>query len=109
MKMRLAKLLRGAFAVGAWLVVVCLATNVVLRVVAHDRLWIALVLNTFTPYVYLPAYAALGVAGWQRRQALAGVSAVVVLAHLFWTFGPLMRAERMADPGNGSKLAPPLR
>jgi hypothetical protein len=33
-----------------------------LRVVAHDRLWVTILLNSLTPYLYLAAYPVLALA-----------------------------------------------
>lgn len=99
--MRVRTFSRGALGVLAWGLVVILLPNVVLRLVAHDRLWVSIVLNMMTPYLYAPAYLALAIALWQRRRVLSVLAGAVVVAHGVWTFGPLARAEvAIADPAS---------
>lgn len=87
------------FALGtACLLVGLLLPLVLLRLFAHDQLWPAIVLNTLTAYVYLPAGLALGIAVGYRHRLLAALAGAVVLAHLTWTLGPYARAEHPAVP-----------
>jgi endonuclease/exonuclease/phosphatase (EEP) superfamily protein YafD len=77
----------------AWGVVLPLAVVALLRVVAHDAFHPLLLVNAFTPYVYLPAYAALVAAVVLRRRVLSGAAAVLVAAHLAWILPGAVRAS----------------
>jgi endonuclease/exonuclease/phosphatase (EEP) superfamily protein YafD len=83
-----------------------LAVVATLRIVAHDALHPLLILNMFTPYVYLPAYALLAGALARRRWALAAVCALLVVAHLAWV---LPGAARPAPLPEDAFSAPRLR
>lgn len=82
---------------GAWAVVAFLLSNLLLRVVAHDRLWLSIVLGTVSTWLYLPAWGALLIALLARRRILLGLAASIAVAHLTWTIGPYTRAERPAE------------
>jgi endonuclease/exonuclease/phosphatase (EEP) superfamily protein YafD len=68
----------------AWGVSLSLLAVAGLRVAFHDGTFLLIWLNSFTSYVYLPAYLVLAWAVWNRRWPLALVSAVVVGCHLTW-------------------------
>jgi endonuclease/exonuclease/phosphatase (EEP) superfamily protein YafD len=109
LKSRMVVLVRRAVAYGAWGLVAPLLANVVLRVVAHDALWPNIVLNMFTPYLYVPAYLALGIAAWQHRPRLAVASGIVILAHLLWVLGPFTRSEPAPQAEPLASATPPFR
>jgi hypothetical protein len=76
--------LSRAAVVAGWIVTLPLALLALLRVFAHDAVHPLILANTFTPYVYLPAYGVLPLALRGRRWTLAGVAAGLVACHLRW-------------------------
>ncbi|MEX0939507.1 MAG: endonuclease/exonuclease/phosphatase family protein [Pirellulales bacterium] len=70
-----------------WRVTAVLAILALLRIVAHDATLLLVWVNSFTLYVYLPAYAVLLCALVLRRKRLAVVAAGIVACHLAWV-GP---------------------
>lgn len=77
----------------AWGTSVLLAMLAALRLVAHDRTHALVLVNMFTAYVYLPAYAIGVFALWRRRGWLCVVSTVVVVMHLSWVLPGTLWAE----------------
>lgn len=76
---------RGRWLAGlGWGVVVVLAAIALLRIFWHDGAWPLILLNAFTFYIYLPAYAVLAFGLFTQRRALALASAAVIACHLFW-------------------------
>lgn len=73
-----------AAVVAGWIVILPLAVLALLRVFAHDAVHPLILANSFTPYVYLPAYGVLPLALRVRRWTLAGVAGGLVACHLRW-------------------------
>jgi endonuclease/exonuclease/phosphatase (EEP) superfamily protein YafD len=90
----------------AWCIVALLATIAILRVVAHDAFHPLMLVNAFTPYVYLPAYAVVAAALGLRRRWLAVAGAALVVAHLAWILPGAVRATPLPP---GALTAPRLR
>jgi endonuclease/exonuclease/phosphatase (EEP) superfamily protein YafD len=82
------------FAATMWLGVLGLSTLALLRIFYHDGRHPLIWFNSFTQYLYLPAYAALAIAAYQRRWPLAAVSAAVVGCHLWWIAPDFRRDTR---------------
>jgi endonuclease/exonuclease/phosphatase (EEP) superfamily protein YafD len=82
----------------AWLATLTLATVAALRVFYHDGTYFLTWLNAFTRYLYLPAYACLVWAAWQRRWTLAFLASAVVLCHLVWMAPNFIRDRRFDPP-----------
>ncbi len=101
--MRIRRFFAWAALAVAWSAAALLLPVAVLRLTAHDRFWALIVLNTTTPYLYLPAYFGLAVALARRRRVLATFSAVVIVGHLVWTFEPCTRVEANAPEANADK------
>lgn len=68
----------------AWSVVIGLLVVAALRIVAHDATLLLICINSFTLYIYLPAYLALAWALHRRNWWLAVASLVVIACHLSW-------------------------
>lgn len=68
----------------AWCFALGLLSCAAARAFYHDGAFLFIWINAFTRYIYLPAYATLIWAVWQRRAWLALVSAAVASCHLFW-------------------------
>ncbi|MCB8965415.1 MAG: endonuclease/exonuclease/phosphatase family protein [Ardenticatenaceae bacterium] len=100
--LRFTALLWGAL----WLIVVLLAELALCRLFFYDRTEIFIWANVMTPYLYLPAYAILLLAVVRRRWGLAGVSGLIVAAHLVWLAPNLAQAEALAPT---AATAPSLR
>jgi endonuclease/exonuclease/phosphatase (EEP) superfamily protein YafD len=76
---------RQALPIGlAWLTVAPLVVVAGLRIVAHDATLELIVLNAVTPWLYLPAWPALGVALYFRRWTLVATAGVLALLHVLW-------------------------
>jgi endonuclease/exonuclease/phosphatase (EEP) superfamily protein YafD len=93
-------------AAGGWLVAAPLAGLAAARLARFDRYPLIAVANAGTPFVYLPAYAALAAGALSRRRALTAVAGSVALAHLAWTAPELRRRRPLPDE---SSLGPRLR
>ena len=50
----------------AWVIAGVLGTVVLMRLVWHDGLWLFLLCNIVTPYIYLPAWLIAGCAAFAR-------------------------------------------
>ena len=90
---------RGTYWI-AWFTVVSLAVVAALRFFYHDGAYVLIWLNAFTRYVYLPAYACLVWAAWQRRWVLTAVSAGVVAVHLALMAPDFLRDRRFDVAAN---------
>lgn len=85
-----------------WALTCALLVAIALRFVWHDGVWPLLLLNAFTLYVFVPAYAVAAVAVARRRWALAAVAAIVCFWHLLWVVPPLV--PRSPPPAAGETL-----
>jgi endonuclease/exonuclease/phosphatase (EEP) superfamily protein YafD len=75
-----------------------------LHIFCHDGALPLVWLNSFTRYVYLPAYACVAWAMWQRRWLLLTVGLVLVACHLTWMAPDFVR-DRRFDPPSGTPMA----
>ncbi len=84
-----------------WCCVVTLYAGVILRLFWHDGMMLLVWFNSFTPYVYLPAYAALGVGLLQRKWLLSLCCLPVIGCHLLWLMPDYLPLEAPAtvEPG----------
>lgn len=87
-----------------WAVVVPLAAAVCLRLARLDHLVPMVAVNALTPWVYLPAYAAVGVALATRSRPLLAVALVVVVAHLAWSAPDLGLGGTPPEAGGSPQL-----
>ena len=92
------QLLRAVWGL-AWGITALLATVVVTRLAWHDGLWLFLLLNILTPYLYLPAWLIAPCAALARRWRLAATSLVVVVFHFHWVVMPLFPRSPPATLG----------
>ncbi|MCU1491203.1 MAG: Endonuclease/exonuclease/phosphatase [Acidimicrobiaceae bacterium] len=76
-----------------WLLSAVLALFALLRLVAWDKLWPTAMLDAGTVWIYLPAWLVLGFAAFTRRWLLAGLSVLVVVAHLAFALPELVAAS----------------
>jgi endonuclease/exonuclease/phosphatase (EEP) superfamily protein YafD len=83
----------------AWGITAVLATVVVMRLAWHDGLWLFLLLNILTPYIYVPAWLIAPCAALARRWRLAAASLVVVVFHFQWVVMPLFPRSPPATLG----------
>jgi endonuclease/exonuclease/phosphatase (EEP) superfamily protein YafD len=95
-------LLRRALWGFAWAITALLATIVVMRLAWHDGLWLFLLCNVVTPYLYLPAWLILPSAALARRWRLAAASLAIVAFHCHWVLLPLL--PRTPPPTTGRTL-----
>lgn len=79
----------------AWAVTAPLAGLAAARLARYDRHALVAIANAGTPFVYLPAYAALAVGLATGKRGLAATAAAVGAAHLAWTAPELKRGRRM--------------
>jgi endonuclease/exonuclease/phosphatase (EEP) superfamily protein YafD len=78
----------------AWCVTIMLLVIAVLRVFYHDGAFVLIWINSFTRYVYLPAYLCLAWAVWQRRWVLSICSLALVGFHLALMAPDFLRDRR---------------
>jgi|GEM_PF-877033 len=98
--------LSTAAVVLAWSTVAPLATIAGARLVAHDAAFPLIAINSFTPWIYLPAWGALAVALTHRQRALAVAAAALIALHLAWSLpGAVVAAPLAREP----QRAPSLR
>ncbi|HEX2473896.1 MAG TPA: endonuclease/exonuclease/phosphatase family protein [Lacipirellulaceae bacterium] len=78
----------------AWCATIGLLAIAVLRVFYHDGAFVLIWINSFTRYVYLPAYLCLAWAVWQRRWVLSISSLALVGFHLALMAPDFLRDRR---------------
>jgi endonuclease/exonuclease/phosphatase (EEP) superfamily protein YafD len=78
----------------AWLTTLALSLIALLRIFFHDGTHALVLVNSFTRYVYLPAYACLLFAAWKRRRWLALASITIIACHVFWLAPDFLRDRR---------------
>jgi endonuclease/exonuclease/phosphatase (EEP) superfamily protein YafD len=83
----------------AWGITALLATVVMMRFAWHDGLWLFLLLNILTPYIYLPAWPIAACAALARRWRLAATSLALVVFHGHWVLMPLAPRSPPATSG----------
>jgi endonuclease/exonuclease/phosphatase (EEP) superfamily protein YafD len=96
----------------AWVAVLALAVVALLRIFYHDGTHFLIQLNSFTRYVYLPAYACLIWASWKKRWILMVAALVVVVCHVRWMLPDFVRDRRFdlsADAAAGVDDSPTVR
>jgi endonuclease/exonuclease/phosphatase (EEP) superfamily protein YafD len=76
------------------MVTLALGLIAALRIFFPDGMHVLIWVNAFTRYIYLPAYACLLWAIWQRRIALSLINLLVVCCHLYWLAPDYMRDRR---------------
>jgi endonuclease/exonuclease/phosphatase (EEP) superfamily protein YafD len=76
-----------------------------LRLLYHDGAFPLIWLNAFTTYAYMPAYACLAWAAWQRRWLLMLASTAVVGCHLVWLAPDFLRDRRFVAEHAASTIA----
>jgi endonuclease/exonuclease/phosphatase (EEP) superfamily protein YafD len=91
----------------AWVTALTLALFVVLRLVCHDAAVILVWANSFTLYFYLPAYACLAWAVWQRHWRLAALSSLIIAFHLAWVLPHFQLARQFAPAAVPDAAAAP--
>ncbi len=91
-----------------WLVTLSLGLVAGLRLFDHDGTLLLIWLNAFTRYVYLPAYACLAWAAWNRRWWLVLANVAIVGLHVAWIEPDFVR-DRRFDSVASDSLAAPVR
>ena len=76
--------LGGKMLVLGWLITLPLAGFAAARWTAHDAMLLLIWANSFTLYLYLPAYLVAGIGLWRRCWAIAAVAGLVAACHLYW-------------------------
>ena len=89
----------------AWAVTALLATVVVMRLVWHDGLWLFLLCNIVTPYLYLPAWLIMPCAVLARRWRLTAASLAIVAFHCHWVLLPLLPRTPPTTTGRTLRIA----
>ena len=82
-----------------------LAIVVSMRLIWHDGLWLFLLCNVLTPYLYLPAWLIALCAALARRWRLAASSLVIVVFHCHWVVLPLLPRSTPATTGRTLRVA----
>jgi endonuclease/exonuclease/phosphatase (EEP) superfamily protein YafD len=88
----------------AWAITALLALVVLMRLAWHDGLWLFLLLNVLTPYLYLPAWPIALVAALARRWRLATTAGVIIAFHAYWSLLPLLPHTPPAATGHPLKI-----
>jgi endonuclease/exonuclease/phosphatase (EEP) superfamily protein YafD len=78
----------------AWFAAISLGAVALLKIIYHDGNYVLTCLNAFTRYLYLPIYACLGWAVWQRRGRLAIVCLAIAICHCIWVTPEFVRDRR---------------
>jgi endonuclease/exonuclease/phosphatase (EEP) superfamily protein YafD len=89
----------------AWVIAALLGIVVAMRLAWHDGLWLFLLLNLLTPYLYLPAWLIAPCAAAARRWRLLALSAAIVVFHSHWTLLPLLPRTPPATSGKALRVA----
>jgi endonuclease/exonuclease/phosphatase (EEP) superfamily protein YafD len=88
----------------AWTTTLALFAIAALRFTYHDGNYTLTCINAFTRYVYLPIYACVIWAAWQRRKWLLVCGSIVAACHVALIVPELMRDNRFAaPPASGAK------
>jgi endonuclease/exonuclease/phosphatase (EEP) superfamily protein YafD len=83
----------------AWAIAALLAGAAAMRLIWHDGLWLFLLANGFTPYLYLPVWPVATAAVVGRRKRLAALAVTVAALHGYWTLTPLLPRAAPATAG----------
>jgi endonuclease/exonuclease/phosphatase (EEP) superfamily protein YafD len=86
--------------VAAWSGTLALAILALLKIFYHDGTHFLIQINSFTRYVYLPAYLALAWALWKWRWVLAAAALAVVACHITWLTPDFVRDRRFDRPAD---------
>jgi endonuclease/exonuclease/phosphatase (EEP) superfamily protein YafD len=97
--------IRRALWGAAWAITALLATVVAMRLTWHDGLWLFLLFNVVTPYLYLPAWLITPCAARARRWRLAALSLTIVVFHCHWVLLPLLPRSPPATAGRTLRVA----
>ena len=89
----------------AWGITALLAIVVLMRLLWHDGLWLFLLCNVVTPYLYLPAWLITACAAVARRWRLAASGLVIVAFHCHWVLLPLLPRSAPATTGRTLRIA----
>jgi endonuclease/exonuclease/phosphatase (EEP) superfamily protein YafD len=89
-----------------WLLVIGLLAVATMRLVAFDRRQLFLLLNSFTLWLYLPAYAVMVAAICFRHRVLAVAAGVLVVVHVTLVLPGLFRTVSVPE---AARRAPRLR
>jgi endonuclease/exonuclease/phosphatase (EEP) superfamily protein YafD len=89
----------------AWVVTGLLAIVVLMRLAWHDGLWLFLLLNILTPYLYLPALLIAPCAALARRWRLLATSLALVVCYSHWVLLPLLPRSAPATSGRSLRVA----
>ena len=99
MKLALPVGFRRALWGAAWAITAILVSFAAMRLVWHDGLWVFMLGNGLTPYLYLPVWPVAAAAVVARRRRLAAVASVVAALHGYWTIAPLLPRSAAATTG----------
>jgi endonuclease/exonuclease/phosphatase (EEP) superfamily protein YafD len=88
-----------------WIVTALLASVALMRLVWHDGVWLFLLCNIATPYLYLPAWLIAPAAAFARRWRLFGLSAALVVLYCHWVLLPLFPRSPPATTGRTLRVA----
>jgi len=89
----------------AWAVTALLVTVVLMRLVWHDGLWVFLLCNIATPYLYAPAWLIAPFAARARRWRLFALSLALIAFHCHWVLLPLLPHGHPTTTGRTLRVA----
>ncbi len=83
----------------AWVITALLASFAAMRLVWHDGLWLFMLGNGLTPYLYLPVWPVAAAAIVARRKRLVALAGIIAALHGYWTITPLLPRAAAATAG----------
>jgi len=89
----------------AWAIAALLGAVVAMRLVWHDGVWLFLLLNILTPYLYLPAWLIAPAAAAARRWRLFALASAIAVFHAHWALVPLLPHAAPATSGRPLRVA----
>ena len=87
-----------------WAITTVLASFAAMRLVWHDGLWLFMLGNGLTPYLYLPVWPIAAAATAARRKRLAVLAGLVAALHGYWTITPLLPRTAAATTGRTLRI-----
>ena len=108
-KPRWLRWLRRGIHILGWIAVLAMGFVAVLRIAFHDGTYLLTCLNAFTFWLYVPAYACLAWAAWQRCWGMAVASAAVIACHVVWIAPDFFPAARESFAANAAEPSPTIR
>lgn len=89
--------------IAGWVATAVLFAAAFFRLVWHDGLWPLLIVNSYTPLFFAPAWVILPLAIWKKKFRMAGVAALCAMWHM-WCVAPMSVAAEPPPAAAGPQL-----